>query len=157
MGKTKVFLKYWHVDKLNELLEKVHKAATVLQSGTYQLALSSAGLLLSGVKGGGGWSNSHSDSCNCGQSCPIVQTAVTHLFSDYREISPPSTHPLTPLFLFSRSSLFCHFKIHKVNFVKGCPPSPLACLEQVSMLLNVTRENNTERGKQAEGLDSMSS
>ena len=53
MGKTKVFLKYWHVDKLNELLEKVHKAATILQSGMYQLALSSAGLLLSGVEGGG--------------------------------------------------------------------------------------------------------
>ena len=54
MGKTKVFLKYWHVDKLNELLEKVHKAATILQSGMYQLALSSASLLLSGVKGGDG-------------------------------------------------------------------------------------------------------
>jgi len=31
VGKTKVFLKYWHVDKLNELLERVHKAAAILQ------------------------------------------------------------------------------------------------------------------------------
>lgn len=31
VGKTKVFLKYWHVDRLAELLEKVHQAATMLQ------------------------------------------------------------------------------------------------------------------------------
>eukprot|EP00118_Oscarella_pearsei_P013166 m.102239 g.102239 ORF g.102239 m.102239 type:complete len:1092 (+) comp37156_c0_seq8:188-3463(+) len=31
IGKTKVFLKYWHVEKLTDLLEKVHKAATMLQ------------------------------------------------------------------------------------------------------------------------------
>ncbi|XP_062516567.1 myosin-IIIb-like [Corticium candelabrum] len=31
IGKTKVFLKYWHVEKLSELLEKVHSAATHLQ------------------------------------------------------------------------------------------------------------------------------
>ena len=31
IGKTKVFLKYWHVDKLLELLEKVHKAASMIQ------------------------------------------------------------------------------------------------------------------------------
>ena len=31
MGKTKVFLKYWHIDKLIELLEVVHKAASMIQ------------------------------------------------------------------------------------------------------------------------------
>lgn len=31
IGKTKVFLKYWHVDKLIELLEVVHKAASMIQ------------------------------------------------------------------------------------------------------------------------------
>jgi myosin-3 len=31
IGKTKIFLKYWHVEKLSELLEKVHSAATHLQ------------------------------------------------------------------------------------------------------------------------------
>jgi len=31
IGKTKVFLKYWHVDKLIELLEAVHKAASMIQ------------------------------------------------------------------------------------------------------------------------------
>ena len=31
VGKTKVFLKYWHVDKLIELLEVVHKAASMIQ------------------------------------------------------------------------------------------------------------------------------
>lgn len=31
IGKTKVFLKYWHVDRLIELLEVVHKAASTIQ------------------------------------------------------------------------------------------------------------------------------
>lgn len=31
IGKTKVFLKYWHVDKLIELLDVVHKAASMIQ------------------------------------------------------------------------------------------------------------------------------
>ena len=31
IGKSKVFLKYWHVDKLIELLEVVHKAASMIQ------------------------------------------------------------------------------------------------------------------------------
>ena len=31
IGKTKVFLKYWHIDKLIELLEKVHTAASMIQ------------------------------------------------------------------------------------------------------------------------------
>lgn len=37
IGKSKVFLKYWHVDRLNELLERVHKAAMVLQKGIHHL------------------------------------------------------------------------------------------------------------------------
>ena len=31
IGKTKVFLKYWHVDKLVELLGVVHNAASMIQ------------------------------------------------------------------------------------------------------------------------------
>ena len=31
--KTKVFLKYFHIDQLMEKLEKIHRAATMLQKG----------------------------------------------------------------------------------------------------------------------------
>jgi len=46
VGKTKVFLKYWHVDKLNELLERVHKAAAILQKSTFICVAPSSGCSL---------------------------------------------------------------------------------------------------------------
>lgn len=33
IGKTKVFLKYWHIDVLNERLAVLHKAAIMIQKG----------------------------------------------------------------------------------------------------------------------------
>ena len=46
VGKTKVFLKYWHVDKLNELLERVHKAAAILQKSMFIWVAPSSGCSL---------------------------------------------------------------------------------------------------------------
>ena len=33
IGKSKVFLKYWHVDQLNRLMEDVHQAVIMIQKG----------------------------------------------------------------------------------------------------------------------------
>ena len=73
MGKTKVFLKYWHVDKLNELLERVHKAATVLQSCTYLIMCSQAIFW-----GREGMVTSIVAAATLPKATQMVKTAVTH-------------------------------------------------------------------------------